>query len=270
MKKLIVFTDLDGTLLNHKSYDWKEASPAIKELDKLSYPLVFNSSKTSSEIKQLRKEIGNNHPFICENGALVYFNEKLHEDAITEMYAVYFSKPYSYILKTLKDIKKSHSFDLLGFNDMNLETLMSLTGLDKTSAISAKQREASEPLIWNSDQESLKVFQQLLEEHELTLTKGGRFYHVVSPINKGDSIKWLINQYRALEPETDWITVGLGDSHNDVSMFEQVDYPVLIKNPNTSKPDISHLVNIKESEENGPAGWNKEVLNIIHQITGNI
>jgi len=270
VKKLIVFTDLDGTLLNHETYDWKEASPAINELDRLNYPLVFNSSKTSSEIKQLRKETANKHPFICENGALVYFNEKLHEDTKTEMYAVYFSRPYSYILKVLEKIKKSHSFDLLGFNDMDLETLMELTGLDKSSAITARQREASEPLIWNSDQKSLQLFQRLLEDHGLTLTRGGRFYHVVSPTSKGDSIKWLINQYRALEPETEWITVALGDSHNDISMFEQVDYPVLIKNPGTSQPDISHITNIKESEKYGPAGWNQEVLNIIHQITGKI
>lgn len=268
MSKLIVFTDLDGTLLHHDSYDWKPALPAIKALKEHDFPLVLNSSKTSSEIQQLRKKLGNDAPYICENGAVVHFNEQLKGISDDSMAVIYFARPFTYIKQVLDEIKQNYHFDMFGFNDIDVHTLMDLTELDKKSAIAAKQREATEPLVWNDNEESLKHFIKLLNKQGLTLTKGGRFHHVISPVSKGESIKWLIAKYREIEPETQWVTAGLGDSFNDISMLEQVDYPVLIKNPHGKKPNVAHIANLVESTLPGPAGWNVEVLKIIKTITG--
>lgn len=43
---LILFSDLDGTLLDHDTYDWSPAQPALKQLAALEVPLVLTSSKT--------------------------------------------------------------------------------------------------------------------------------------------------------------------------------------------------------------------------------
>ncbi|MFW2371795.1 MAG: HAD-IIB family hydrolase [Gammaproteobacteria bacterium] len=268
MKKLIVFTDLDGTLLHHDTYDWTPALPAINLLKQHGFPLVLNSSKTSSEIKQLRKKLANDAPYICENGAVVHFNEQMKGDVEDSMAVIYFAKPYAYIKQVLDDIKKNYHFDMFGFDDIDVKTLMDLTELDETSARAAKQREATEPLVWNDNAESLDNFVRLLNKQGLTLTKGGRFHHVISPVSKGESIKWLIEKYQEMEPETQWVTAGLGDSFNDISMLEQVDYPVLIKNPHGKKPNVAHIANLVESKLQGPAGWNVEVTDIIKTITG--
>ncbi len=42
----LVFTDLDGTLLNHDDYSWEAARPALEELQRQSIPLILVSSKT--------------------------------------------------------------------------------------------------------------------------------------------------------------------------------------------------------------------------------
>jgi len=268
LNKLIVFTDLDGTLLDHGSYSWQAALPAIEALKSNAYPMVINSSKTSTEIKHLREEIHNHSPFICENGAVVHLNQSMQQTNVDSMIEVYFAQPYDYIIKTLDAIKQKHNFNMTGFNDMSVNQIMALTELDEISAHAAKQREATEPLVWNDTDESLKHFKQLLSEQGLTLTKGGRFYHVMSPVSKGDSINYLMEKYRSLEPETCWLSAGLGDSYNDISMLEEVDFPVLIKNPHGNTPDVSHIHNITRSELPGPAGWNIEVLNIINTIKG--
>lgn len=268
MKKLIVFTDLDGSLLDHDTYDWQQALPAIKSLKKHAFPMIINSSKTSSEIKHIRDKMHNHAPFICENGAIVHLNEKLFETPLDKMHEVYFSKPYSYIQDVLTEIQKNHHFDMLGFNDIDVKSLMELTDLDEICATAAKQREATEPLIWNDTEASLQTFKTLLSKHNLSLTEGGRFYHVMSPVNKGDSIQYLYNKYQEMEPDTQWVSAGLGDSFNDVPMLENVDFPVLIKNPHSKKLDVSHINNLVKSELVGPAGWNTEVLNIINTITG--
>ncbi len=72
-QNLLVFTDLDATLLDHETYDWRPAQPALDELRRRGIPVIFNSSKTKAEQLALRAEIGNEHPFIVENGAAVYF-----------------------------------------------------------------------------------------------------------------------------------------------------------------------------------------------------
>ena len=66
---LIVFTDLDGTLLDHHSYSWRAASPAMAKLAANGIPLIFNSSKTAAEMRHLQNAMGIRAPFIVENGA---------------------------------------------------------------------------------------------------------------------------------------------------------------------------------------------------------
>lgn len=258
MKKLIVFSDLDGTLLDHHSYDWSAAETAINALRDRQFPLILNSSKTSSEINSFRKAMNNSSPYICENGSVVHYF-----DSTGVMKSLYFAKPYDDLRQALNTLRDQHHYKVTGFGDMDTETLMQITGLDKTSAIAALKREATEPLLWQDTEEALKDFTTQVTEQHLQLTRGGRFYHLMSPVNKGDSIKFLIEQYQQMEPETTWVSVGLGDSFNDIAMLEQVDYPVLIKNPDSKKPDLHHLPNLIESDLPGPAGWNTEILNII-------
>jgi mannosyl-3-phosphoglycerate phosphatase len=37
MKQIVVFTDLDGTLIDHDTYDFKEAKPALDQLRSRAY-----------------------------------------------------------------------------------------------------------------------------------------------------------------------------------------------------------------------------------------
>ena len=58
----IVFTDLDGTLLDHHTYDHSPALPALAKLQEKQIPLVFCTSKTAAEIISFRTEIENEDP----------------------------------------------------------------------------------------------------------------------------------------------------------------------------------------------------------------
>lgn len=65
---IIIFTDLDGTLLDRQTYSWDAARPALGLIKERSIPLALCSSKTRAEIEVIRKELDNPDPFICENG----------------------------------------------------------------------------------------------------------------------------------------------------------------------------------------------------------
>lgn len=63
-----VFTDLDGTLLDHETYSWEAARPALERLELSGIPWILVTSKTRAEVELWRKQLGNRHPFIIENG----------------------------------------------------------------------------------------------------------------------------------------------------------------------------------------------------------
>ena len=68
--RLLVFSDLDGTLLDD-SYRWEAATPALDLLKSLGFPLVLSSSKTLDEMMELVGTLATNAPLIAENGAIV-------------------------------------------------------------------------------------------------------------------------------------------------------------------------------------------------------
>ena len=68
----VIITDLDGTLLDHDTYSYEAAAHALAEITLRGIPLILNSSKTRSEIEELRERLLNDHPFVVENGAAVY------------------------------------------------------------------------------------------------------------------------------------------------------------------------------------------------------
>src|SRR5262249_7819522 len=72
MANFVVFTDLDGCLLDSVPYTYEPAVPALEALRAQGIPLVLVSSKTRAEIEPLRKQLDHHDPFIVENGAAVF------------------------------------------------------------------------------------------------------------------------------------------------------------------------------------------------------
>ena len=72
--RLLVFTDLDATLLDD-SYSWAPAAEAIERLKRGKHCLVLSSSKTLAEMHALALELDLNAPLIAENGATIAIPE---------------------------------------------------------------------------------------------------------------------------------------------------------------------------------------------------
>ena len=72
--QLVVITDLDGALLDHKTYSYQKALPALHRLKATATPLVPLSSKTEAEITALLKEMGflGTAPFIVVSYILAH------------------------------------------------------------------------------------------------------------------------------------------------------------------------------------------------------
>lgn len=260
--KLIVFTDLDGTLLDHHTYSWTPAQEALTLIKELGFPLVLTSSKTLAELQALSDELQTKAPVIGENGAVVAVPAVERQEVQTH----YFGTPYKQLIECAHALRENFDFKFSGFSDMSITEVMEHTGLSEKEAMAAKSRQASEPLLWQDTEAQLNRFKLELQRQGLMLTKGGRFHHIMSPVDKGMAVNWVREYYQELEPGTTWFSMGLGDSYNDISMLESVDYPVLVKNPSSRQPDISHIKHIYITEAIGPKGWNTAVIEIVKTI----
>ncbi|MGK7912056.1 MAG: HAD-IIB family hydrolase [Synechococcus sp.] len=267
MKKLLVFTDLDATLVDHQTYSYEAALPAIARLKQFGYPIVFNSSKTTAEQQQLRAELDIQAPFVVENGAAVVIppgslNNPNESDPHTEI----FGSPYEDIVQTLADLRQQYGYTFRGFSDLEAAELADITGLPLQGAIAAKQRLGTEPLIWEDHESLYSKFVSQLADRKLTTTRGGRFRHVMSNTDKGKALNWLATLYRNTYPDVDWTVVALGDSPNDLEMLRVANIGVLIPNPHRPPFEVTGVNSLVRPQSTGPAGWSEAIAAILDNL----
>lgn len=262
-KRLLIFTDLDGTLLDYHSYSYEPAIDALSRLNDLRIPLILCSSKTRTEICKLRTAIDNHCPFIVENGSTVIVPANSFESIGALEHVEVFGLGYNDLLIKLHWLRQSRGYQFQGFNDLSDAKLAEITGLTLENAKNAKQRSSSEPIQWQSTEEDLAQFQSELESMQLKLIQGGRFYHVMGQTDKVEGMKWLIHLYQRNDPRLQYITVALGDSPNDEAMLRAVDIPVVIKSAKGECLAINDCERVIYSQAPGPTGWRTAVLEIL-------
>jgi len=266
---IVIFTDLDGTLLDHNSYGWKKAEPALRLCKESQIPLIPVSSKTSAEIRALQQELGLSSPFISENGGGVFFpKEGKHphpSDAILSRGVRKWSigPAYDFLVKALGEIRDEQGWKIRGFSEMTPEEISSITGLSSASAHLASQREYDEPFVLMEEGVcNMDTLNQAASQKGLRITRGGRFYHLHGKSDKGEAMGRLVAWYRTYHPLL--LTIALGDSPVDFSMLKRADYPVLIRSSN-QYPELQKMIpRLKVTQELGPEGWNAAVLDILN------
>ncbi len=265
---LLIFSDLDGTLIDHYSYSFKGAEEALLRLRQLAIPLILTSSKTRAEIQKLQEELGLNDPFIAENGGGIFIPsdyalldthafEKLGQSRVRQ-----FGRPYSYIRAIFETVRSK--YNIRGFGNMTVEEIMAATSLEKEDAILAGQRDFSEPFRFLAEPR-LQELKKEVADHGLTVTRGGRFYHLMAAEqDKGRAVAETVRLFQAGCPNK-LVTVALGDAENDYDMLKVVDIPMLIPKPDGSYENMD-LPGLRRAPYPGSKGWGANVIAILHEL----
>ena len=275
--KWLIFSDLDGSLLDHDTYSHAAADALLAKLEQAQTPVILTTSKTRAEVEALRVALSNKHPFITENGAAVYipqgYFESKPEGCIErdDFWVYSFSQPRSHWLSILDNAKKKFPYSFSHFAAMKEEVISQVTGLSLQQALQANTREYGEPISWLGVESAKQVFIQWLEEQGGHVLQGGRFLHLSGFCDKGKALAWLTEEYKKQQVQQDekeftavaLRTIAVGDSDNDVAMLEAADLALIIRSPVHAPPKLKRVRGFFISEEFGPVGWNSGLRKIL-------
>ncbi|MEA3253520.1 MAG: mannosyl-3-phosphoglycerate phosphatase [Chloroflexota bacterium] len=263
--KLVVFTDLDGTLLDRETYSYEKALPTINYLRQEGVPIIFCSAKTRAEQKVYRQKLGITDPFIVENGGAIFINQDYFSftfdfHRIQNGYKVIeLGTSYGEIRRILEQISIAIRANIRGFGDMSTEEVAAETGLSREAAHLAKQREYDETLVLKGIPQEIDSVLQAITAAGLSYSSGGRYYDVMGTNDKGVATRILINLFRKKFGQIK--TVAIGDSPNDLPLLSVVETPVLVQQPGGiwEEMDLPNLYRVKGI---GPEGWAKAIEEI--------
>lgn len=265
----LIITDLDGTLLDTDTYDWKDALQAVQYLKKENYPIIPCTSKTHLEILGIMNNLRIEGPFISENGSALFlprnhFELPEAESNYDEQYkAIVLGKPYTQILHFFNTFVNFFSIPAKGLSQMSLTEIQTLTNLDESEARLVQNRFFSEPFILTRPFTLNSTIRSYVEQNGYRLLRGNRFYHLLGNSDKGNAVSALLNLYQKKYPGEKIISMVIGDSKNDLEMLHAADYPVMVKGKSGKHTQATGINNIYYSPEIGPKGWAEAVFKFV-------
>ena len=270
---MIIFTDLDGTLLDRETYDWVAAEPALDACRRRGVPVVMVSSKTRAEMERVRIELGLNAPFISENGGGVFFPKKSVREPPPKavdagnLWVWPLGPSYRNLVRALRDMRHELGWKIRGFSEMPPEEISRLTGLNREACLLAARREYDEPFVLEKPYERVaSMLEKAAASRGLRVSAGGRFFHLPGKNGKAEAVQKLISWYKKTYPRI--CAIGLGDSPNDFGMLKAVNNPVLIRSDRRFLGIEKDIPGVRITSETGPRGWNVAVLDLLQDLKG--
>lgn len=309
----VVFTDIDGTLVDISTAQYgMKTNELISIMKERNIPLVLASAKTRLEQNEIREDLGLSDPFIVENGGAIvipkdyfpdnalknieyhlreteetvkeYTNYKIRGDLRTHTYKatskviiIELGKSANDIRTKLADIRKKYNVNFKGVADISIEELSNLASMPIEQARRMAQRNYGETIL-QIQRDDIARFIKYTQEAGMKVIHGGRFFDVTIGVDKGRAVEILKKLFNG-KFHNDVTYFGIGDSANDIPMFNLMDVSILVQRPDNSwlgykETKTKNGVNSNSVSNNnilkvngiGPHGWENAIQKIILEM----
>lgn len=269
MTQTILFSDLDGTFLDHHHYTPGPALGAWKMLEARGIPLIFCSSKTFAEQTALQNELGMRQPFILENGSAI----ALPKDYFPPASYSADQTSGSWDLVALSHADRSDLLALIaqhpglrGFSQVGKDALAAATGLKGAALDRARERWFTETLLYPDEEAGVAPLREPFLQAGWIFSRGGRFFTLQSvAADKGKALTRLRDLFQQKYPDARLHTVAVGDSPNDAPMLAAADTACQVQLYDGRWADLGVAGPIR-IEASGPAGFSELVRRILSPL----
>lgn len=266
-RPIVVFTDPDGTLLEHRTHPCAPDCEALRFLAEHDIPIVLCSSRTRAEIELIQQEFHFRHPFISENGGAVYVPRGYFSPSDPAEMSGYdviaFGWPHEQVVEALRRTTETLGIEVRGFNGMSVQEVADECGLSLAEARLAQLREYGEPFrILAPNPAVHSRLLTALRRAGLRCVNGGRFHHVSSGADMRRSVRTLTSLYR--RQAGDVLTVGVSAAHTDPSLLREVDIPIVVLHPEVDAVRVLRKVpTARVTSTAGSLGWDEAILSVV-------
>ena len=248
--KVVIFTDLDGSLLHRDTFKFDTIKNYISSLVDRGIIIIPNSSKTEKEIENFNEELGVDLPYISENGSSIHGLNLINHNFPNK---IILSREKEEIQKIFNEkIPEQLKDKCIQISKMNKKEQEKIFGQKDSKLKDALDRKYTLPFLFRGDKNEKNKLLKILNSNSLTLQEGGRVLNLCDNINKVKSMNRVIKILKKTEDKIK--TIAVGDNYNDLDMLKNCDIPCLVFN-DKFKLDQINIDNLIFSNEASPEGW---------------
>ena len=258
----LIFSDLDGSILDRDTFNFDKIKLFLNNLISRNILIIPNSSKTKEEIISFNKELGEDLPYIVENGAAIYDLNLVNSNFPEKIVLSRENKEILEIFhaKVPKNLKSKLNF----LDQMDDKTKAKILGLPKGKIKFAMNRQYTIPFLFKGNQNEKDEIFKVVRKIGLSFQEGGRVINLCDKVNKASAMRKVVKMFDKVI-KNKLTTIAVGDNFNDLEMLKNSDIPCLVFNDKFTLEKIN-INNCIVSKKPAPEGWEEIVKLALDKI----
>ena len=248
--KILIFTDLDGSLLHRDTFKFDEIKDYLRQLIFKGIFIIPNTSKTEKEILDFNSELGSALPYISENGAAIKGLDLLNSNLPKELILSREKDNLNKIFENSVPINLQNKCKWLSEMDKKKQSL--IFGLKDEKLKMALDRKYTIPFIFEGNKSERNELSKIIRNKGLNLQEGGRVINLTDKVNKAKALQVFVRFFKKNNKNVK--TIAVGDNYNDLEMLKTSDFPCLVFNDKFTLDEIS-IKNLIITNKPSPEGW---------------
>lgn len=270
-QRIVVVTDIDGSLLEPGTRSLPDERAALDFLAARGIPLVINSSRTRAEIERLRQTLQILTPFMSENGSALFLPHGSFEFVRDRARptvgggVIEFGRRYHEVVDALRLTCRELNMEVVCFAELSIEEVAQELRVATVEAQLAKLREYTElfRIVDEKDAMRSRLFKALRRRGLRCWRAGAHHYLVTATAGCAGSLRMLKAIWR--QAWDDPFIIGFGDSEDDVTWLKHVDVAIIVQNHRAGVPvgALSKLPAAHVTRLPGRQGWSDAVFEFV-------
>jgi mannosyl-3-phosphoglycerate phosphatase len=241
--RMAVFTAVDGTLLDSRTFEAGESRATIERLLAADIPVIPMSVMTLDELAPIAAGLGLQTAMVIEaGGAIARWKEERWEVEPC-------GPPAETFLSVVTDIEDRSGANLLIYSAMEESAAAKVSGRSGEMLHASTRRAFSEPFVLESG--DLEAVKRAATEIGFSVRRGRRFLHLCRECDEGEAFSRLREELRCD------VTIAVGGSLVDAEFLTRADLPIVVPAADgTIDPELlARVTTARIAPSPAPAGW---------------